>query len=298
MLKVGCCQPRTLTGEAAAVASHASSLQAVHGSFRRVSDSLNATPTARCRGAPHEPFATLHSAAASSRQQDASANINKMAKPAPPSKKGEHAKRNAAHKKRRAARDLPKTNKKTAKNRLRDAERWLRRLETNGADQEQIGAAQKAVEELRREKASDEIQRKRIDKEKRYAERYRKVKFFEKRKVLRRLKRLKREMASDTPPHDGKARLEALEGDLAYVSFYPKDRKYVGLFTVRGAEDARTAKRRAEARKLALAAAAAAASASSSSSSSDDDESDDEDVFADDAAASDGEASGDFFLAA
>ena len=66
-------------------------------------------------------------------------------------------------------------------------------------------------------------------------------------------------MASETPPADGKARLEALEGDLAYVSFYPKDRKYVGLFTVRGAEDARTAKRRAEARKLALAAAAAAA---------------------------------------
>jgi len=219
-----------------------------------------------------------------------------MAKPAPPSKKGEHAKRNAAHKKRRAARDLPKTNKKTAKNRLRDAERWLRRLETNCADQEQITNAQKAVEELRSEKASDEVQRKRIDKEKRYAERYRKVKFFEKRKVLRRLKRLKREMASSSPPSDGKERLEALEGDLAYVSFYPKDRKYVGLFTVRGAEDARTAKRRAEARKLALAAAAAAASASSSSSS--DDESDGEDAFADAGEASDGEASGDFFLAA
>ena len=220
-----------------------------------------------------------------------------MAKPAPPSKKGDHHKRNAARKQRRAARDLPRTNKKTAKNRLRDAERWLRRLETNGADPEQIGAAQKAVEELRREKASDEMQRKKIDKEKRYAERYRKVKFFEKRKVLRRLKRLKREMASSSPPADGKERLEALEGDLAYVSFYPKDRKYVGLFTVRGAEDARTAKRRAEARKLALAAAAAAAGASSSSSSSED-ESDGEDVFADDAAASDGEASGDFFLAA
>ena len=221
-----------------------------------------------------------------------------MAKPAPSSKKGEHAKRNAAHKKRRAARDLPKTNKKTAKNRLRDAERWLRRLETNGADQEQITNAQKAVEELRSEKASDEVQRKRIDKEKRYAERYRKVKFFEKRKVLRRLKRLKREMASSSPPSDGKERLEALEGDLAYVSFYPKDRKYVGLFTVRGAEDARTAKRRAEARKLALAAAAAAASASSSSSSEDESD-DDGDAFADDAGeASDGEASGDFFLAA
>jgi hypothetical protein len=220
-----------------------------------------------------------------------------MAKPAPPSKKGDHHKRNAARKQRRAARDLPRTNKKTAKNRLRDAERWLRRLETNGADQEQITSAQKAVEELRREKASDEMQRKKIDKEKRYAERYRKVKFFEKRKVLRRLKRLRKEMASETPPPDGQARLEALEGDLAYVSFYPKDRKYVGLFTVRGAEDARTAKRRAEARKLALAAAAAAAGASSSSSS--EDESDGEDAFADDAGeASDGEASGDFFLAA
>ena len=106
-----------------------------------------------------------------------------MAKPAPPSKKGDHHKRNAARKQRRAARDLPRTNKKTAKNRLRDAERWLRRLETNGADPEQITNAQKAVEELRREKASDEVQRKKIDKEKRYAERYRKVKVFEKRKV-------------------------------------------------------------------------------------------------------------------
>ena len=157
--------------------------------------------------------------------------------------------------------DLPKTNKKTAKNRLRDAERWLRRLETNGADQEQIGAAQKAVEELRREKASDEVQRKKIDKEKRYAERYRKVKFFEKRKVLRRLKRLPEgEMASSSPPSDGKERLEALEGDLAYVSFYPKDRKYVGLFTVRGAEDART-QRGAPASRKQLAAAAAVAGA-------------------------------------
>ena len=157
-----------------------------------------------------------------------------MAKPAPPSKKGEHAKRNAAHKKRRAARDLPKTNKKTAKNRLRDAERWLRRLETNGADQEQITNAQKAVEELRREKASDEVQRKRIDKEKRYAERYRKVKFFEKRKVLRRLKRLRKEMASETPPHDGKERLEALEGDLAYGSIHVSTQRSIKQFFILG----------------------------------------------------------------
>ena len=91
---------------------------------------------------------------------------NGMAKPAPPSKKGDHHKRNAAHKKRRAARDLPRTNKKTAKNRLRDAERWLRRLQTNGADPEQIGAAQKAVEELRGGRRPRRNQRKRIDKEK------------------------------------------------------------------------------------------------------------------------------------
>ena len=44
--------------------------------------------------------------------------------------------------------------------------------------------------------------------------------------------------------------------------------------------------------------AAAAAGASSSSSSSSDDESDGEDAFADAGEASDGEASGDFFLAA
>ena len=33
----------------------------IHGSFRRVSDELNAAPTARWHRAPHEePFATLH----------------------------------------------------------------------------------------------------------------------------------------------------------------------------------------------------------------------------------------------
>ena len=62
---------------------------------------------------------------------------------------------------------------------------------------------------------------------------------------------------------------------------------------------AAAARRLADSSARAAAVGAAAAAASASSSSSSDDESDGEDAFADDAGeASDGEASGDFFLAA
>ena len=218
-----------------------------------------------------------------------------MVKLAAPTQKGDHHKRNTKHKKRRAARDLPKTNKKTAKNKLRDAERWLARLQKQGADAAQLATQQSVVDELNGVKVVDETARKQVDKEKRYAERYRKVKFFEKQKIRRRLKKLRKELASESTPADGAARLLVLEGDLAYVTFYPKDRKYVGLFTVRGTDDAKTVKRRAEARRLALEAAAVAGDAGASSS---DKASDDEMASADEAASDGEESRGDFFLAA
>ena len=81
------------------------------------------------------------------------------------------------------------------------------------------------------------------------------MKFFEKRKVLRRLKRLKRGDGLGRAASRWKGEARGL-GRPASDALASIKRPSVGLFTVRGAEDARTAKRRAEARKLALAAAA------------------------------------------
>ncbi|KAH8064496.1 hypothetical protein JL722_1372 [Aureococcus anophagefferens] len=112
--------------------------------------------------------------------------------------RGARHKSNTLHKKRREQRSLPKTNKKTAKNRIRDMDRRLRKLKSLDVDPAQT--------------------------EKRYAERYRKIKFFERQKVTRRLKQLRKELAA--APSDDLAPAATLEDDLRYIKHYPKDRKY------------------------------------------------------------------------
>ena len=67
---------------------------------------------------------------------------------------------------------MPKTNKKTAKNSIRDHERRLRRLKAAG-DAAAAAAAEAKLEALRAAEAEAAEQRARVDREKRYAERYR-----------------------------------------------------------------------------------------------------------------------------
>lgn len=62
------------------------------------------------------------------------------------------------------------------------------------------------------------------NKEKALAVRYHKVKFFERRKLLRKINQVKKQTPVD------EERLFALRVDLNYVLHYPKLRKYVSLF--------------------------------------------------------------------
>ena len=138
------------------------------------------------------------------------AAANPRAKP-----KGVHKAKNALHKRRREQRGLAKTSKKTAKNRARDVERRLRKLKANGGAAADVAESEKRLAALREEASGAADARKKVATEKRYAERYRKVKFFERQKVERRLKKLRKELAA-RPAADGPARVKALEDDLLY----------------------------------------------------------------------------------
>ncbi|KAF9513796.1 hypothetical protein BS47DRAFT_1329316 [Hydnum rufescens UP504] len=66
------------------------------------------------------------------------------------------------------------------------------------------------------------------------AVRYHKVKFFEKKKACRRINRVKRDLAQDTPEMETRRKLEEAlfeyRVDLNYILHFPKLKKYVSLF--------------------------------------------------------------------
>ena len=168
------------------------------------------------------------------------AAANPRAKP-----KGVHKAKNALHKRRREQRGLAKTSKKTAKNRARDVERRLRKLKANGGAAADVAESEKRLAALREEASGAADARKKVATEKRYAERYRKVKFFERQKVERRLKKLRKELAA-RPAADGPARVKALEDDLLYDGragtrrSFQKERPGSSAGTSRGAAAAGT----------------------------------------------------------
>ena len=211
--------------------------------------------------------------------------------------RGARHKSNTLHKKRREQRSLPKTNKKTAKNRIRDMDRRLRKLKSLDVDPAQVAALEAELAALRESETGAAESRRNVETEKRYAERYRKIKFFERQKVTRRLKQLRKELAA-APSDDLRARERALEDDLRYIKHYPKDRKYVSLFGGR-AQDDRTRKLRADMRERALANARAAEQAKAARDSDDSDSDDaDSDADSDDSSSSSGDSDGDDAAAA
>lgn len=117
------------------------------------------------------------------------------------------------------------------KNQIRSIERLLRKA----LPLEVKDAQQKRLEDLKKQAdlhARAELERK-------MARRYRKVKFFERRKIeraIRRLEKLQR-AASDNPSEEAARhavhitqQLARLKEDLEYVRFFPKTEKYVSLF--------------------------------------------------------------------
>jgi hypothetical protein len=97
-------------------------------------------------------------------------------------------------------------------------------------------AADVRVETERRLKAleADLARAETARKERTYAMKYHKVKFFERQKVVRRIKQVKRDLTS--AQGKGKERdklegeLEGLRVDLNYILHYPRTRKYISLF--------------------------------------------------------------------
>ncbi|RWR88861.1 rRNA-processing protein EFG1 [Cinnamomum micranthum f. kanehirae] len=111
------------------------------------------------------------------------------------------------------------------KNQIRSTERMLRKdlpLEIRGAQEKKL-AELKKQQELRT----------RLAEERKIFLRDRKIKFFERRKIERRIRRLER-LQRTAPDHISEGeiadQLFKLKEDLEYVRFFPKSEKYVSLF--------------------------------------------------------------------
>lgn len=82
------------------------------------------------------------------------------------------------------------------------------------------------------------------EKERKYAKKYHRVKFFERIKVTRKMEKISR-IKEDERTEREKEQLKTLERDLEYVLHFPKHRKYVSLFNDdEDDEDAKTHKNR------------------------------------------------------
>ncbi|XP_022147511.1 rRNA-processing protein EFG1 isoform X2 [Momordica charantia] len=128
------------------------------------------------------------------------------------------------------------------KNQIRSAERMLRKILP--ADVRE--AQEKKLEGLRKQQ---EIQS-RLAVERKIFLRDRKIKFFERRKIerrIRRLEKLQRAPSGQLQDSDIADQLSKLKEDLEYVRFFPKTEKYVALFT--GGDDSDMVDRRNKLRK-------------------------------------------------
>ncbi|XP_031487244.1 rRNA-processing protein EFG1-like [Nymphaea colorata] len=129
------------------------------------------------------------------------------------------------------------------KNQIRSVERILLRKDL---PIEVKNAQEKRLEEL---KAKQEIQN-RSAVERKLSLRYRRVKFFERRKIersIRRLEKLQRS-ADPTMQRTVSEQLSQLREDLEYVRFFPKTEKYVSLFM--GGDNPEIVEKRNRMRKL------------------------------------------------
>ncbi|XP_061339018.1 rRNA-processing protein EFG1-like isoform X2 [Gastrolobium bilobum] len=130
------------------------------------------------------------------------------------------------------------------KNQIRSAERMLRK----NLPAEVREAQKHKLEELKRQQ---EIHT-RLAAERKIFLRDRKIKFFERRKIERRIRRLEKLQRASSSSSSSSAQvssdqLSALKKDLQYVMYFPKTEKYVPLFT--GGDDSEMVDRRNGLRK-------------------------------------------------
>ncbi|XVE65922.1 hypothetical protein DITRI_Ditri08aG0038400 [Diplodiscus trichospermus] len=136
----------------------------------------------------------------------------------------------------------PKPKAVSLKNQIRSIERMLRK----DLPPEVREAQEKKLEELKKQQ---EIHT-RLAVERKIFLRDRKIKFFERRKIerrIRRLEKLQRTSSGQAQDAEIAEQLSKLKEDLEYVRFFPKTEKYVSLFT--GGDDSDVVDRRNRLRK-------------------------------------------------
>ncbi|KAK9467939.1 hypothetical protein V1512DRAFT_260399 [Lipomyces arxii] len=124
---------------------------------------------------------------------------------------------------------------------IRDLERLLNRAQEKGESKNTTAMARREQERALRA-LKDEFQRAEQNKtDRRLDQRYRQVRFFERRKAVRRLEKA-RKMLSKNEDKTEKKRLEKdlrlAETELAYIALFPKDKKYVSLYVDDGVKSA------------------------------------------------------------
>uniref|UniRef100_A0A7S2RJF1 rRNA-processing protein EFG1 n=1 Tax=Rhizochromulina marina TaxID=1034831 RepID=A0A7S2RJF1_9STRA len=140
-----------------------------------------------------------------------------------------------------------RTKKKTPsrKNQIRSLRRLLSKEDLDAELRKSIESKLGELGEQVVDKQQEDLERKR-------AQRYHKVKFFERRKLMRRLEAVKKQLskAADTSEVTTlKDELVRLDEDMTYVRYFPNDKKYISLFATD--VDEATARRRERFRDLA-----------------------------------------------
>lgn len=111
---------------------------------------------------------------------------------------------------------------RSVKNRIRGLERLLKKEDLDPK------VRKKKAEELEDLQRTFE-QHKQAEKERKYALRYRRIKFFERVKVERQIKKLLRDQKEDDLDEVEKATMNDLKDKLMYITHFPKGEKYVSL---------------------------------------------------------------------
>mmetsp|Transcript_579 Transcript_579/g.1207 ORF Transcript_579/g.1207 Transcript_579/m.1207 type:complete len:220 (+) Transcript_579:79-738(+) len=115
---------------------------------------------------------------------------------------------------------------RSLKNRIRDVEKLLAK---EGISEELRAAMESKLALLQEEKAEKDLK----EKERAFAVKYKKVKFFERKKVIKRIERTRNEMEAEKDEEKKKKleeQLELEEKRLNYIVHFPPLEKYISLF--------------------------------------------------------------------
>ena len=126
--------------------------------------------------------------------------------------------------------------KRSFKDQIRGVQRYLRRKDITA---EARATNEKKLKQLQQQ----QLNRIRVDKEKKISKQYHGIKFFEKKKLLRKQRRVQKRIqevskaGSEKEQYALQAELKQIENQIIYVTHFPKGKKYVALFPNKNKDD-------------------------------------------------------------